>query len=98
MSIDGPIKYVFFFFFFLRNQIIVLELYLAPSQTSKMELFRHHRSLTLQKKKFSIKVLFSKFDQIRRLLRIWSHLLKKSLSKTSFFVQCNKVLDKPLVF
>ena len=29
--------------------------------------------------KFSIKDFFSKFDQIRRKLRIWSHLLKKSL-------------------
>ena len=29
--------------------------------------------------KFSIKDLFSKFDQIRRKMRIWSHLLKKSL-------------------
>ena len=30
-------------------------------------------------KKFSIKDFFSKFDQIRSFLRIWSHLLKKSL-------------------
>ena len=29
--------------------------------------------------KFSIKDLFSKCDQIRSFLRIWSHLLKKSL-------------------
>ena len=29
--------------------------------------------------KFSIKDFFSKCDQIRRKLRIWSHLLKKSL-------------------
>ena len=41
---------IVFFFFFLRKQIIVLELYLAPSQTSTMELFCHHRSLTLHKK------------------------------------------------
>ena len=33
---------------------------------------------TAQKMKFSIKGLFSKCDQIRRKLRIWSHLLKKS--------------------
>ena len=37
--------------------------------------------------KFSIKDFFSKCGQIRRKLRIWSHLLKKSLIKTSFFVQ-----------
>ena len=29
--------------------------------------------------KFSIKDFFSEFDQISRFLRIWSHLLKKSL-------------------
>ena len=29
--------------------------------------------------KFSIKDFFSKCDQIRRKLQIWSHLLKKSL-------------------
>ena len=31
-----------------------------------------------QKVKFSIKDFFSKCDQIRSFLRIWSHLLKKS--------------------
>ena len=44
---------------------------------------------TAQKMKFSIKNLFSKCDQIRRKLRIWLHLLKESLMKTSFFVQWN---------
>ena len=39
------------------------------------------------KKKDSIKGLFSKFNQIGSFLRIWSHLLKKCLRKTSFFVQ-----------
>ena len=38
--------------------------------------------------KFSIKAFFSKYDQIRRKLRIWSQLLKKSLVETtSFFVK-----------
>ena len=36
--------------------------------------------------KFSIKEFFSKFDQIRRKLRIWSHLLKKSLMENFIFV------------
>ena len=44
---------------------------------------------TAQKMKFSIKDLSSKCDQIRSLLRIWSHLLEKSLKETSFFVQCD---------
>ena len=34
---------------------------------------------TAQKMKFSIKDFFSKCNQIRRKLRIWSHSLKKSL-------------------
>ena len=39
--------------------------------------------------KFSIKDFFSKCDQIRSFLRIWSHLLKKSLMENFiFFVQC----------
>ena len=35
--------------------------------------------------KFSIKDLFSKCDQIRKILRIWSHLLKKSLMEKFIF-------------
>ena len=34
---------------------------------------------------FSIKDFFIKCDQIRSFARIWSHLLKKCLIKTSFF-------------
>ena len=41
---------------------------------------------TEQKMKFSIKDFFSKCDQIRRKLRIWSHLLKKFLMEN--FVYC----------
>ena len=35
--------------------------------------------------KFSIKNFFNKCDQIRRKLRIWSHLVKKSLNKQFIF-------------
>ena len=38
--------------------------------------------------KFSSKDFFSKCDQIRRKLRIWSHLLKKSLMEILIFSQC----------
>ena len=38
-----------------------------------------HGSRTPQKIKFSIKDFFSKCDQIRNFLWIWSHLLKNSL-------------------
>ena len=40
---------------------------------------------TLSDKKFSIKDFFSKCDQIRSFLRIWSHLLKKSLMENFIF-------------
>ena len=43
------------------------------------------RSNTAQKMKFSIKDFFSKCDQIRSLLRIWSHLLKKSFVENFIF-------------
>ena len=45
---------------------------------------------TTQKMKSSIKDFFSKCDQIRRFLRIWSHLLEKSLIESFIFyvVKC----------
>ena len=42
--------------------------------------------------KFSNKDFFSKWDQIRRKLRIWSHLLKKSLMKNFMFCAVNKTI------
>ena len=45
-----------------------------------------------QKMKFSIKDFSSKCDQIRSFLRIWSHLLKKSLIEN--FIFCALWLDK----
>ena len=41
--------------------------------------------ITAQKMKFFIKDFFSKCDQIRRKLRIWLHLLKKSLMANFIF-------------
>ena len=44
---------------------------------------------TAQKMRFSIKYFFSKCDQTRSILRIWSHLLKKSLMENFIiFAQC----------
>ena len=43
------------------------------------------KTITAQKKKFSIKKFFCKCDQVRRKLRIWSHLLKKSLMENFIF-------------
>ena len=43
-------------------------------------------SYTAQKMKFFIEDFFSKCDQIRSFLRIWSHLLKKSLMENFSFL------------
>ena len=45
--------------------------------------------------KFSIMDLFSKCDQIHRKLRIWSHLLKKSLMENFIFCVVRRLLTKP---
>ena len=49
-----------------------------------------------QKMKFSIKDFFNKCNQIRSFLRIWSHLLKKSLMENFIFsavklLQCDNI-------
>ena len=46
------------------------------------------------KMKFSTKHFFSKCEQIRRKLQIWSHLLKKSLVKN--FIFCAVISTAPL--
>ena len=57
-----------------------------------------------QKMKFSIKDFFSKRDQTHRELRIWSHLLKKSLKKNFIFcfynqnILCVRKIETHLTF
>ena len=46
---------------------------------------KHVKCYTEQKIKFSVKDFFSKCDQTRSLLRIWSHSLKKSLMEIFIF-------------
>ena len=54
--------------------------------------FRSRISMcTAQKMKFSIQDIFSKCDQICRKLRIWSHLLKKSLTENFIFLAVFKI-------
>ena len=57
-----------------------LTCFISISKFNRFENTLLQRLLALQKNnnKFSIKI-FNKCDQIRRKLRIWSHLLKKSL-------------------
>ena len=43
------------------------------------------KTLRTHKMKFSIKDFFSKCDQVRSFLWIWSHLLKKSLMENFIF-------------
>ena len=50
---------------------------------------RINKKITSQKMKFFIKDFFSKCDQIRWKLRIWSHLLKKSLMNNFIFCAVN---------
>ena len=45
--------------------------------------------ITAQKMKCSIKDFFSKCNQMRRKLRIWSNLLKKSLMENFIFCALN---------
>ena len=45
--------------------------------------------ITSQKMKFFNKDFFSKCDQIRSFLQIWSHLLKKSLTENFIFCAVN---------
>ena len=52
---------------------------------ASVELMSLLRSYTVPKMKFSIKKFFSKYDRIRSFLRIWSHLLKKSLMQNFIF-------------
>ena len=63
-------------------------------------LFMFNLCSTAQKMKFSIKDFFSKCDQIRRKLRISSHLLKKSLMENFIFcvVMCAWQLDIHVIF
>ena len=52
--------------------------------------YHFYKSYTAQKIKFSVKDFFSKCDQIRRKLWIWSHLPKKLLMENSFL--CSDIL------
>ena len=50
---------------------------------------------TAQKMMFSIKDFFCKCDQTRSLLRIWSHLLKKSLMENLTFCAVKLLMLRP---
>ena len=54
--------------------------------------------ITAQKMNIPIKDFFSKFNQIRRKLQIWSHLLKKSLMENLICCEANYLLWQETFF
>ena len=71
---------------FLETKIFrnVIEMQFKNYESSSKEQNAYDCS-TAQKIKLSVKNFFRKCDQIRSFLRIWSHLLKKSLMKNFIF-------------
>ena len=70
---------------YLVKKIVMLFIILGASMLFPQLLLTVLFSNTAQKIKFSIKDSFSKCDQIPSFLRIWSHLLKESLTKNDIF-------------
>ena len=75
-----------FLLLLFKKFCLSVKLLLRPSLECQCDFYRFWKPYTAQKMKFSIKDFFSKCDQIRRKLRIWSHLLKKSLMEN--FILC----------
>ena len=59
---------------------------------STSNLYLLSTTVTTQKMKFAIKDFSSKCDQIRNFLRIWSHLLKKSLMENFIFCAVSNLI------
>ena len=64
----------------------------VPKKIVFIHVSNHIRNKHCTKMEFSIKDFFSKCNQIRSFLRIWSHLLKKSLMKN--FILCAVKFDQ----
>ena len=56
------------------------------------------KTSTAQKMKFSIKDFFSKCDQIRSFLQIWSRLLKKSIMENFIFCEMKVILVSHFIY
>ena len=63
----------------------------------KMQIGYIFFSFTSEKMKFYIKDFFSKCEQIRSFLLIWSHLLKKSLMENLIFCAMDKRAVPPFI-
>ena len=84
------LQYFFIAFFFSFLSVFLNGLVNVFLSIITQEARDHYRTnfigqCTAQKMKFSIKDFFRKCDQIRRKLRIWSHLLKKSSMENFIF-------------
>ena len=73
----------------LRTECKIFKVHRELSNESKIVKFSIIH--TVQKMKFSIKDFLSKCDQIHMKLRIWSHLLKKSLMENFIFCAVTKI-------
>ena len=69
----------------------------VSKQVYSVPAFSPPAEYTAQKMKFSIKDFFSKCDKIRRFLRIWSHLLKKSFMENFIFLCSEFVIFLSLI-
>ena len=67
---------------FLLVRLLTLNNFWATFRNKRRQTWRE---TTTQKMKFSIKDFFSKYDQIRCFLRIWSYLRRKSLMENFIF-------------
>ena len=69
----------------ISNRVNILKK-LVKTVADNVEKKRVHNVIsTAQKMKFFVKDFFSKCEQIRRKLQIWSHLLRKSLMENFVF-------------
>ena len=68
---------------FIKNQLTIGNVILSLNHIAAKKYYLD--TFTAQKIKFSVKDFFSKYDHIRRKLRIWSHLLKKTLMENFIF-------------
>ena len=73
-----------------------MNLFLTVAKASHLCIFPLYNYHGIKKMKFSIKLFFSKCDEIRSFLRIWSHLLKKSLMENLIFCTVYNEVSKTL--
>ena len=67
------------------SELLFLRVKVKKKSFNQIQLSAEVKIYTHKKMKFSIKDFFSKCDQIRRKLRIYSHLLKKFLMENFIF-------------